>query len=56
MYFLEVCVVFSRAHIAFPKDVEVKHTIYFDWPKSISPLGPSKVCSLFPSFNGGLKF
>ncbi len=31
-YFSEVCVVFSHARKAFPKNVEVKHTIYFDWP------------------------
>ena len=32
MYFWTVCVVFSRARIAFPKKLEVKHTIYFEWP------------------------
>ncbi len=35
MYFPEVCVVFSRARIAFPKNVEIKHSIYFDWPKEL---------------------
>ena len=33
VYFSEVCVVFSRTRIAFAENVEVKHTIYFDWPK-----------------------
>ena len=32
MYFCTVCVVFSHARIAFPKFVEVKHTIYFERP------------------------
>ena len=32
VYFSEDCVVFSHKRIAFPKNVEVKHTIYFDWP------------------------
>ena len=32
MYFFTVCVVFSRARIAFPKISEVKHTIYFERP------------------------
>ena len=38
MYFSEVCVVFSRARIAFPKNLEVKRTIYFDWPNE-RPMG-----------------
>ncbi len=43
MYFLEVCVVFfSRAHTAFTKNVEVKHTIYLDWPKENPLLRPVK--------------
>ncbi len=33
VYFWKVCVFFARAHIAFGKDFEVKHTIYVGWPK-----------------------
>ena len=32
VYFYTVCVVFSHARIDFQKNVEVKHTIYFEWP------------------------
>ena len=32
VYFSEVCVMFSHARIAFPKNVEIEHNIYFDWP------------------------
>ena len=47
-YFSEVCVVFSRLRIAFPKNVEVKHTIYFDWPYRVSYLTPATL-SLSPT-------
>ena len=35
MYFFAVCVVFSHARIAFPKNFGVKHTIYFERPKDV---------------------
>ena len=44
--FFAVCVVFSHARIAFPKILEVKHTIYFERPKELDSL----LCSLSSHF------
>ncbi len=39
-FFFTVCVVVFRARIAFPKEIEVKHTIYFELPNAENWIWP----------------